>query len=104
MGINEETLRLFNAVVQTEEDEEAFEAGRSLGQDALNEATLGGAVDGSHGGVYVQLDVKESSGTWLEGRRLPRAHTSVLVEDPAFILGTITAALENKIAQSEPQT
>jgi hypothetical protein len=103
MPLKQETIDLLNSVIRTEEDQAAFEAGYQLAADPENSARLGGSVDANSGGVHVQLEVQEQSGTWLADRLLPRNQTSVLVEDAPFVLGGIVAALELKQASVSTQ-
>ena len=103
MPLKQETIDLLNSVIRTEEDQAAFEAGYQMALDPENSARFGGSVDANRGGVHVQLEMEDQSGTWLADRLLPRNQASVLVEDASFVLGGVVAALELKQASVTTQ-
>ena len=96
MTISAARLERLGSMIQSDEDLEAFEAGYELAKDPSNSATFGGRVDGTRDGVYVQINMEDQSGTWLEGKSMPRNQNSALVGDIPFVLGSLIAALEAK--------
>ncbi|MDB5184677.1 MAG: hypothetical protein JWN38_485 [Candidatus Saccharibacteria bacterium] len=100
VALSEESLNTLNAVINTEEDQAAFNAGYELGKDPAFHARLEGPVTAQwYGGVVVALQEKDNPKTpWLSERVLPRGMGDVFVDNPAFVLGSVVAALEGKLA------
>lgn len=94
-------LGVLSSVIQTKEDQEAFDAGYELARNPDYSATFGGHVGGTRDGVHIQLNIEDQSGTWLDGRLLPRNQDSVLVGDVRFVLGGLVAAIESKLSTGE---
>lgn len=101
MPLNLETMDLINSVIQTDEDQAAFEAGYELAKNPDAQVTFGGAVDGRWGGVHANIRLEDETGTWLHNRYLQRGAGSVLVEDAPFVLGSFIAVLETKLAETK---
>jgi hypothetical protein len=93
MPVPEEARKILDAAVETSADHEAFTAGYMLALDPANCARFIGDADTR---FAVVLDMPNQTATWVEGRMLPRNGDKVQVEDSAFLLGAVTAALARK--------
>ena len=103
MPLQPEALEILNSVIKTPEDQTAFEAGYELGNNPDSNAFLSGPVVRQlYGGVQVEMNMADQTGTWIESRKLPRSGDRVLVSHPAFVLGAVVAALESHAVTREP--
>ena len=91
MAFPEEARFLFNSVVGSPEAEAAFRAGYTAGIDPSSEAKLGSSRDIPH--VIVREDGAASDGEWFKERNLAYGNESILIDDPAFVLGATLGKL-----------
>lgn len=98
------SLELLGTFVQTEEDRTAFQAGYDLASDPENRTRFSGMLDDHHkDGLAVILQDRDEN-TWTTERSLPRALDTVLVYEPAFVLGAVCAAFEKQWTPEEVAT
>jgi hypothetical protein len=97
----ERSVDLLSTFVQTEEDRKAFEAGYDLASNPENRARFSGMLGWNRkNGLAVTIEDRPDN-SWTAERNLPRALDTVLVYEPAFVLGAVCAAFEKQWVPQE---
>ena len=102
MPLNEKTQAILNEVIRSDEDQVAFDAGYNVGSSPDQTVALGGPTRQQwEGGIFASVDESQGPVEWVSDRLFSRGAKNALVDNPAFILGCVVAALENKLANTQ---
>jgi hypothetical protein len=92
MAFPEEARGMLDRIVDTPDAAEAFGAGYRVGLLADRRISFGSTEGILHAAVKVE-DLSDST-AWADGRELPTDGDTVIIDDPAFVLGATFFGLQ----------